>query len=218
MAWPSALSAGEASPDLRADQRRQALGRLVEDQEARVGHQRAPDRQHLLLAARQLVAEMCRAARRAGEKRIDAVERPARCAETRRRGGDQVFLDREGGEDLRGLPAPGRARLARCGNGGRPMSGRPSKVTLPPVAGNRPMSVRMVVVLPMPLRPSRVDAPRRRRSRSSRRTAPARGRRRRWSCVDGQHRLTPSRRRDRRRRTCGSLRTASGVPVARMRP
>src|SRR5260370_40526812 len=46
------LEAREAAPDLGADQRRQALGRFVEDEEARVGHQGAADRQHLLLAAR----------------------------------------------------------------------------------------------------------------------------------------------------------------------
>ncbi len=39
--------------ELFEDQRREAEGRLVEDQEFRPHHQRAGDRQHLLLAARQ---------------------------------------------------------------------------------------------------------------------------------------------------------------------
>src|SRR6266851_3435283 len=51
-----ALEAPEARPDLLADQRCQAFGGLVEDQELGIGHQRAADRQHLLLAAGELVA------------------------------------------------------------------------------------------------------------------------------------------------------------------
>src|SRR5260221_12130164 len=50
------LEAREAAPDLGADQRRQTLGRLVEDEKPRIGHQGAADRQHLLLAARQEAA------------------------------------------------------------------------------------------------------------------------------------------------------------------
>ena len=45
------------------DQRRQPFERLVEQQQLRVEHQRAADRQHLLLAARQLVAHVARGAR-----------------------------------------------------------------------------------------------------------------------------------------------------------
>jgi hypothetical protein len=37
----------------QADQRREAFGGFIEDQEFWIGHQRAADRQHLLLAARQ---------------------------------------------------------------------------------------------------------------------------------------------------------------------
>ena len=48
----------EAQPDLLAHQRRQSLGGLVENQQARVGQQRTADRQHLLLAAGQLVAHV----------------------------------------------------------------------------------------------------------------------------------------------------------------
>src|ERR1043166_9729205 len=48
-----ALEPRQAAPDFLANQRRQAFGRLVEDQELGVGHQGAADRQHLLLAARQ---------------------------------------------------------------------------------------------------------------------------------------------------------------------
>src|SRR5437868_11194476 len=42
---PGCLERGEARPDLLAHQRREALGRLVEDEQVRVGHQRAADRE-----------------------------------------------------------------------------------------------------------------------------------------------------------------------------
>src|SRR5262249_18683678 len=45
------LEAREAVPDFGADERCESLGRFVQDQEPRVGHQRATDRQHLLFAA-----------------------------------------------------------------------------------------------------------------------------------------------------------------------
>ena len=41
-------------------------------------------------------------------------------------------------------------------NDGSPRNGLPSNVTVPPCGGVMPMMARMVVVLPMPLRPSRV--------------------------------------------------------------
>ncbi len=46
----------------------QPLPRLVEQQESRVGHQGAADRQHLLLAAGQLVAHVAAALRRRGNR------------------------------------------------------------------------------------------------------------------------------------------------------
>ena len=50
---PLARSFSSGLPDLRDDQRREAEKRLVEEQQARLAHQRAADRQHLLLAAGQ---------------------------------------------------------------------------------------------------------------------------------------------------------------------
>ncbi len=58
------------------DQRRQTLGRLVEDQQARIGQQRAADGQHLLLAARQLAAAMPESRGERGKGRQHAFERP----------------------------------------------------------------------------------------------------------------------------------------------
>src|SRR5205814_2407019 len=43
--------APQAAPDLLTDERREAFGRLVEDEKQRIGHERAADGQHLLLAA-----------------------------------------------------------------------------------------------------------------------------------------------------------------------
>src|SRR5215469_1753793 len=54
---PPRLEPLHAAPDLGADQRRESLGRLVQNQQAWIGHQRAADREHLLLAARQRAPE-----------------------------------------------------------------------------------------------------------------------------------------------------------------
>jgi hypothetical protein len=67
----------EAAPDLLAHQRRQPLGRLVEDQQARLGDQGAADREHLLLAAGELVAEVVAPSRRRGNS---SKTRPMRSA------------------------------------------------------------------------------------------------------------------------------------------
>ena len=47
------VEVGDRVEDLLDEQRREAERRLVEQQQARPTHQRARDRQHLLLAARQ---------------------------------------------------------------------------------------------------------------------------------------------------------------------
>ena len=60
--------------DLLDDERRQAERRLVEQQEARPAHQRARDREHLLLAARQRAAALALALLEDREQREDALE------------------------------------------------------------------------------------------------------------------------------------------------
>src|SRR5215475_7412031 len=94
------LEEREALPDLRTDFRRQALGRLVEDQELRIGHQRTADCQHLLLATRQFVAHVTAPFSQGRKKIVDAIKRPARRAEACGAGSDEVFLDGEGGKYL----------------------------------------------------------------------------------------------------------------------
>src|SRR3989442_12041689 len=81
------LEAFHAAPDLGPDERRQPLGRLVEDQQSRVGHQRAADRQHLLLAARERAAEASRARRQMGKEIEDALDSPRLVAGAAIRGG-----------------------------------------------------------------------------------------------------------------------------------
>src|SRR4030081_1242507 len=57
-----------AAPDLGADERCQPFRRLVEDEQARIGHQGASDREHLLLAAGERAAETARASRELGKE------------------------------------------------------------------------------------------------------------------------------------------------------
>ena len=62
--------------DLGDDDRRQPFGRLVHDEQLRVGQKRARDRQHLLFAARELAAAMVLAFGKAGKRLVDAIDGP----------------------------------------------------------------------------------------------------------------------------------------------
>ena len=73
-----ALQLGDGAADLLDDDRREALGRLVEHQEARAGAQDSRDRQHLLFAARELAAAAAQPLAQIGEQREDALERSSR--------------------------------------------------------------------------------------------------------------------------------------------
>ncbi len=59
---------------LRHDQRREAGGGLVHEQQFRLGHQRAADGAHLLLAAGQGSGELLAAVLQARKKRVDPLE------------------------------------------------------------------------------------------------------------------------------------------------
>src|SRR6185437_4025739 len=79
------------------DHRRQSLERLVEQDDLRVAYERARDREHLLLATRQIGTAAAAPLLQAREHLVDPVERPfRRRGET---GEDQVLLDVEAAED-----------------------------------------------------------------------------------------------------------------------
>src|ERR1043166_2501476 len=61
----------KAAPDFDADQGRESFCRLVEDEQARIGHECAADRQHLLLAAGELAAHALTALGKARKQRVD---------------------------------------------------------------------------------------------------------------------------------------------------
>src|SRR5215813_6583654 len=71
-----ALERREPAPNFLADQWRQALGGLVEQQQLRIGHQRAADRQHLLLAAGDLVTLVAAALGQTRQEGVNAIECP----------------------------------------------------------------------------------------------------------------------------------------------
>jgi len=58
---PLGLQARDGAADLGDDERREALGRLVHQEHARISHQPAPDGEHLLLAARERAGVLIRA-------------------------------------------------------------------------------------------------------------------------------------------------------------
>ena len=85
IAWPARRS----SPSARQISSRTSgagLGGLVEDQEARVGDERPRNGEHLLLAARELVAEVATALAEARKQLERARRRPRRDAGARRDG------------------------------------------------------------------------------------------------------------------------------------
>ncbi len=93
--------------DLLHDDRRQALGRLVEQQQLGAGAQDAGDGQHLLLAARQLGALAGRALLQVGKQLVDLVQRQPAALDLRRQ--HQVLPHVEAGEDAALLGAIGDA-------------------------------------------------------------------------------------------------------------
>src|SRR3954452_7095795 len=76
--------------------RSQPLQRLIQQHNARIEDQGAADREHLLFAARELVAEVAAALLQAREQLVDAPLGPS----SRTRHGGEVLLDRERLEDI----------------------------------------------------------------------------------------------------------------------
>ncbi len=86
----------ERPRDLRDEERREALRRLVDEQDAVVVEQRPGDRDHLLLAARERPRALRRPLRELGEEVVDEVV-PRRAVAHREA---EVLLDGEPGEDV----------------------------------------------------------------------------------------------------------------------
>ena len=70
------------------DARRDSLGRLVEQKQLRVAHQRPADCQHLLFAAAHRAAGTPPHFREIGEERVDLFRRPTRRTRARRLAAD----------------------------------------------------------------------------------------------------------------------------------
>src|SRR4051812_45999708 len=98
------------------DDRREPERRLVEEQELRLRHDRAPDREHLLLAAGHRPALLALALLQAREQRVHAVQvlADALRVPARERAHLEVLEDRHAREDP---PALGRLRDADLGDG-----------------------------------------------------------------------------------------------------
>ena len=100
----------EPGVDAIDDQRRKPERHLVEQQEVRVHHQRAPDRRRLLLAARQCAGERAAALLEVGKGLHHRVERPGAGPPGVARE-QEVLLDRQAREQP---PAFGHERQARA--------------------------------------------------------------------------------------------------------
>jgi len=140
--------------DLLDDDRREALGRLVQHQKPRAGMQDSCDRQHLLLAARQFGALAVEPLLEIGKQFEDLIQRQPRPSATT--GGNSRFsrtsrlakMPRSSGQKA----TPMRAIRSEDA---RPIScslKRIAPVRLPMI----PITDFSVVVLPAPLRPSNV--------------------------------------------------------------
>src|SRR5207244_13208901 len=97
------LERADGLADLLDDDRRETLGRLVEQQQPRAGAQNPGDRQHLLLAAGELGALAAQPLLEIGKQAEDRLEgQPARLD---LRWQQQVLLDVEAGENAAFLRA-----------------------------------------------------------------------------------------------------------------
>ena len=156
-----AVELGDDAEDLLDHERREAERGLVHQQEARPRHQRARDREHLLLAAGQRAGELLAALLAgAGSARTCARcrrrSRPCRCADRRRRRDSRA---RSSAGTRAGSPARARRRARRSARGvGRRAPRRRSGSSR--AAGCRmPAIVIISVVLPAPFGPSRQVMP-----------------------------------------------------------
>src|SRR5262249_53551974 len=98
------LQALNGTADFGHNQRREALRRFVEQEYARISHQRASDREHLLFATRQCSCKLAVAVPQPRKQIVDPVDRPSTDAFfSTLLGDDQVFADGERREDAAAL-------------------------------------------------------------------------------------------------------------------
>src|SRR5690348_5619779 len=91
----------ETAPDLVADQRREAFGCFVENEEPRIGHQRPAYRQHLLLAAGKEIRHGTGAGGKPREQCKNTIDGPGLGgAAAIGRGGEEIFARGEIGKNL----------------------------------------------------------------------------------------------------------------------
>ena len=113
--------------------------------EARLPHQAAGDRQHLLLAAGERAGALPPPLGEPREERQHALERRLGAGARARHHGAhlKVLADRHGGEDLAAFRPPGRCRDRRCGATDSPAISRPSKAIAPRRGRCMPKMVRI---------------------------------------------------------------------------
>src|SRR5262245_43004428 len=87
------LEKRQTLPDFGADLGSQTFGSLVEYQQLRIGHEGPADRQHLLLAARELVSHMAAPFSEWREKPVDPLQIPATRTGVRDSGRDEILLN-----------------------------------------------------------------------------------------------------------------------------
>src|SRR5262249_20641548 len=82
-ALPLALDPPDPPPPVAHEERGQPLRGLVEEEEVGIAHEGAPDGQHLLLAARELVGAVASALAQPREELVHALQAPAPAAAPR---------------------------------------------------------------------------------------------------------------------------------------
>ena len=122
---PVAVDRGEVGEDRAHRHRSQAQRGLVEHQQPGPGHQRTPDRDHLLLASRERAGQLGPPLGQPREQAVDTAQRlgPARAARRRPRAQLQVLQHGHGGKEL--------APFGNVGDAGR-HHGRRAQAADPP--------------------------------------------------------------------------------------
>src|SRR3954465_6450831 len=143
----------DSAPDLLGDQGRQPLRRLVDEDQVGVGHERAADRQHLLLAAGELVAAVAAPLGETREQRENLLQRPP-APPVAPRPRAMIRFSTTDREAKMPRPSGTKATPPRAiVSGAALVISRDCRRIRPRRSATRPMSERRSVVLPMPLRP-----------------------------------------------------------------